>query len=221
MFVLGVGGALLTAFYMFRALSMTFKGKFRGTSEQEHHVHESPATMTIPLVILAILSIIGGFIGIPEVFATNANKFNDFLSPVFAHSTQFMNQQAVPHQTELILIIVSSLLMIIASYWAYQKFTNYAPATAADNGFVKAIKNKFYIDEAYEMLFVKPWHSLGAFLNNVFDKKGIDGIVNGVGKSVNYGSRQLRLLQSGQVGSYLLLMVVGLLILFIIQLFTK
>jgi NADH-quinone oxidoreductase subunit L len=62
---------------------------------------------------------------------------------------------------------------------------------------------------------------LGSFLNNVVDKRGIDGIVNGVGKSVNYGSRQLRLLQSGQVGSYLLLMVIGMLILFIIQLFTK
>ncbi len=128
----------------------------------------------------------------------------------------------MPHQTELILIIVSAILVIIVSIWAWNKFKNYSPSVVtADNGFVKAIKNKFYIDEAYDMLFVKPYRSLGAFLNNVFDKKGIDGIVNGVGRSVNYGSRQLRLLQSGQVGSYLLLMVIGLLILFIIQLFTK
>lgn len=221
MYVLGVGGALLTAFYMFRLLAMTFKGKFRGTSEQEHHLHESPATMTIPLIILAILSAVAGFIGIPDVFVENGNKLSDFLSPVFAHSSQILTAHEVPHQTDLILMIVSSVLIIIVSIWAYRKFINYAPATASDNGFVKAIKNKFYVDEAYDMLFVKPYRSLSAFLNNVFDKRGIDAIVNGVGKSVNYGSRQLRLLQSGQVGSYLLLMVIGLLVLFIIQLFTK
>lgn len=221
MYVLGVGGALLTAFYMFRLLAMTFKGKFRGTSEQEHHLHESPATMTIPLIILAILSAVAGFIGIPDVFVENGNKLSDFLSPVFAHSSQILTAHEVPHQTDLILMIVSSVLIIIVSIWAYRKFINYTPATASDNGFVKAIKNKFYVDEAYDMLFVKPYRSLSAFLNNVFDKRGIDAIVNGVGKSVNYGSRQLRLLQSGQVGSYLLLMVIGLLVLFIIQLFTK
>jgi NADH-quinone oxidoreductase subunit L len=221
LYILGLGGALLTAFYMFRLLGMTFKGKFRGTPEQEHHLHESPATMTVPLIILAVLSAIGGFIGIPELFAKNGNRFGDFLSPVFARSKQLLPEHIVPHQTEWILIIVSALLVIIVSIWAWNKFKNYTPSTEADNTFVKVIRNKFYIDEAYDALFVKPYHSLGTFLNNVFDKKGIDGIVNGVGRSVNYGSRQLRLLQSGQVGSYLLLMVVGLLILFIIQLFTK
>jgi NADH-quinone oxidoreductase subunit L len=222
LYVLALGGALLTAFYMFRALAMTFKGKFRGTTEQEHHVHESPATMTVPLIILAILAAVAGFIGIPEVFVKNANKFDEFLAPVFAHSTAFMGMHEVSHQTDLILIIVSSVLVIIVSVLAYNKFKNYTPSTVgSDNAFVKAIKNKFYIDEAYYMLFVKPYRALGAFLNNIFDKKGIDGIVNGVGRSVNYGSRQLRLLQSGQVGSYLLLMVIGLLILFIIQLVTK
>jgi NADH-quinone oxidoreductase subunit L len=221
MYVLGVGGALLTAFYMFRLLAMTFKGKFRGTTEQEHHLHESPATMTIPLIILAILAAVAGFIGLPEVFVKNGNKLADFLSPVFAHSHQILTAREVPHQTDLMLIIVSTVLIIAVSIWAFMKFKNYEPAAASDNGFVKAIKNKFYVDEAYDMLFVKPYRSLSAFLNNVFDKKGIDAIVNGVGKSVNYGSRQLRLLQSGQVGSYLLLMVIGLLILFIIQLFTK
>src|SRR6185312_6240247 len=194
LYILGLGGALLTAFYMFRLLGMTFKGKFRGTAEQEHHIHESPATMTVPLIILAILAAVGGFIGIPEVFIKNGNKFGDFLSPVFARSSQIITEHAVPHQTEMILIIVSAILVIIVSIWAWKKFKNYSPSVVtADNGFVKAIKNKFYIDEAYDMLFVKPYRSLGAFLNNVFDKKGIDGIVNGVGRSVNYGSRQLRL----------------------------
>ncbi|MEO6894174.1 MAG: proton-conducting transporter membrane subunit, partial [Ginsengibacter sp.] len=220
LYILGFGGALLTAFYMFRLLAMTFKGKFRGTEEQEHHLHESPATMTVPLIILAILSAFGGFLGMPEVFVKNGNWIDKFLSPVFEHSKQYVSVAELPHQTELILLVVSSVLVIIVSIWAYNKFKNYS-SPVAENSFAKAIRNKFYVDEIYDALFVRPYNSLSAFLNNVFDKKGVDGIVNGVGKTVNYGSRQLRLLQSGQVGSYLLLMVIGLVILFIIQLFTK
>ncbi|MEO8823436.1 MAG: NADH-quinone oxidoreductase subunit L [Ginsengibacter sp.] len=220
LYILGFGGALLTAFYMFRLLAMTFKGKFRGTEEQEHHLHESPATMTVPLIILAILAAVGGFFGMPEIFVKDGNSIDKFLSPVFEHSKQYVSVAELPHQTELILLVVSSVLVIIVSIWAYNKFKNYS-SPVAENGFAKAIRNKFYVDEIYDAVFVRPYNSLSAFLNNVFDKKGVDGIVNGVGKSVNYGSRQLRLLQSGQVGSYLLLMVIGLLILFIIQLFTK
>jgi NADH-quinone oxidoreductase subunit L len=220
LYILGFGGALLTAFYMFRLLAMTFKGKFRGSEEQEHHLHESPATMTVPLIILAILSAVGGFLGMPEIFVKDGNAIDKFLSPVFEHSHQYVAVAELPHQTELILLIVSSVLVIIVSIWAYSKFKNYASA-GAESALGKIVSNKFYVDEIYDAVFVRPYRLLSAFLNNVFDKKGIDGIVNGVGRTVNYGSRQLRLLQSGQVGSYLLLMVIGLVILFIIQLFTK
>ena len=221
LYIIGIGGALLTAFYMFRLLAMTFKGTFRGTPEQEHHIHESPAAMTIPLIILAILSAIGGLVGIPGVFIKDGNKIDNFLSPVFARSKQILTEHIVPHQTEIILMAVSALLVIIVSVWAWNKFKNYAPAASQETGFIKAIKNKFYVDEIYDSLFAKPYRSLSNLLSNVIDKKGIDGIVNGVGRGINYGSRQLRLLQSGQVGSYLLLMVIGILVLFIIQLFTK
>ncbi len=71
-YVIGVVGAMLTAFYMFRLYATTFLGKFRGTQDQEHHLHESPSAMTIPLIMLAILAVVGGFLGIPEVFAKNA-----------------------------------------------------------------------------------------------------------------------------------------------------
>ena len=220
-YVIGLSGALLTAFYMFRLLALTFAGKFRGTEEQLHHVHESNATITIPLIILAVLSAIGGFVGIPEIFAKNGNKLADFLSPVFAHSSHVIAEQKVSHQTEIILIIVSVILIIIVSIWSWKKYKNYTPAIGEENSFGKAIKNKFYIDEAYDMIIVKPLRSLSNLLDNVIDKKGIDGIVNGVGRGVNYGSRQLRLLQSGQVGVYILLRVIGMLLFFIIQLFTK
>ena len=83
-FIIGVAGAMITAFYMFRLYATTFLGKFRGTENQEHHLHESPSSMTIPLVILAVLAVIGGFFGIPELFVRNSNFLAHFLSPVFA-----------------------------------------------------------------------------------------------------------------------------------------
>ena len=221
LYVIGLIGSLLTAFYMFRLLGLTFGGKFRGSAEQEKHVHESPKVMTIPLIILAILSAIGGFVGIPESFVKNSNKMHDWLAPVFARSTQILPVHEVQHQTEIMLMAITAVLVIIVSIWAYKKYINYQPSGETESGLAKLISNKFYIDELYDFVFVKPYYRLGNFINNIFDKKGIDGIVNGVGKTVQYGSRQLRLLQSGQVGSYLLLMVLGMLLLFIIQLFTK
>jgi NADH-quinone oxidoreductase subunit L len=221
LYFLGLAGALLTAFYMFRLLALTFAGKFRGTEEQAHHVHESPATMTIPLIILAVLSAIGGFVGIPEIFVKNGNSLADYLSPVFARSAQLLPVNEVSHQTELILIIASSILIIAVSIWAWMKYKNFKGEERSNSFISELIINKFYVDELYEFLIVRPYYAMARVLNNVVDKKGIDGIVNGVGKSINYGSRQLRLLQSGQVGSYLLLMVIGMVILFIIQLFTK
>ncbi len=221
LYALGLGGALLTAFYMFRLLALTFAGKFRGTQEQEHHLHESSGSMTIPLIILAILSAVGGFVGIPEVFGKGGNKIGDFLSPVFARSKQILGEHTNTHQTEIILMAVTVILSIAVSVWAWNKYKNITAFAPEKSAFARVIKNKFYVDELYDFLFIKPYHAIGNLLNNVVDKKGIDGIVNGVGRSINYGSRQLRLLQSGQVGSYLLLMVVGMLLLFIIQLFSK
>ncbi len=97
---------------------------------------------------------------------------------------------------------------------------NIISETKETTGFAKVVKNKFYVDELYNALFTRPLKIISGLLRRI-DKSGIDGIVNGVGKSINYGSRQIRLLQSGQVGTYILLMVIGMLILFIIQLFSK
>ena len=83
----------------------------------------------------------------------------------------------------------------------------------------KMLENKWYVDELYDSIIVKPVQSLAKYFNNVLERKGIDGFVNGVGKAVNYSSRQIRLIQTGQVGTYILLMVLGILILFIVQLF--
>lgn len=221
LYVVGLVGSLLTAFYMFRLMGLTFGGKFRGTNEQLAHVHESPSIMTIPLILLAVLSAIGGFIGIPEVFAKNSNWLHQWLAPIFQRSSELLPQHHVTHQTETILIILTSVLALAVSIFAYAKYKKYQTSERVESGFGLLIQNKFYIDELYDFLFVKSYYRISRFIDSTFDKKGIDGIVNGIGKTVQYGSRQFRLLQSGQVGSYLLLMVLGMLLLFIIQLFSK
>jgi NADH-quinone oxidoreductase subunit L len=221
LYIIGLAGALLTAFYMFRLLSLTFAGKFRGTEEQLHHVHESPAAMTFPLICLAILSAIGGFIGVPEIFMKNGNKLGDFLSPVFIDSNKILISAPQNHQTEIILMGVSSVLILIVCIWAWNKYKKFDGTLKPEGAFARVIQNKFYVDEFYNAIIVKPFKALSAFLSNVVEKSGIDALVNGVGKVINYSGRQIRLLQSGLVGSYILLMVVGLLLLLIIQLFSK
>jgi NADH-quinone oxidoreductase subunit L len=208
--------ALLTAFYMFRLLFITFTGKFRGTHEQEHHLHESPAAMSVPLVILAILSVIGGFVGIPEVLMSGGDKIGGFLSPVIAAH----GAHAVSHSTEYMLMGLSTVLVLIMIVFAWFRFRNYQQ-TGEERGLGKVLENKWYVDELYDKVFVKPLHRFGGFLKSVIENKVVDGLVNGVGRAVNYGSRQLRLIQSGQVGSYVLLMVLSMVLIFAVQFFLR
>jgi NADH-quinone oxidoreductase subunit L len=207
-------GALLTAYYMFRLLVIAFTGQFRGTEEQENHLHESPPAMTIPLIILAALSIIGGLVGIPDVFVTGGDKLSEFLSPVIPLKTE-----GVSHSTELSLMAISSVLVIAVSIFAWFRFRNCS--FPEPKGIGKVLENKWYVDELYEKVIVNPLNKLGVFFNSIFEKNVVDGIVDGVGKLVNYGSRQLRLLQSGQVGSYVLLMVLSMLLIFVLQFFLR
>ncbi len=206
--------ALLTAFYMFRLLFITFTGKFRGTDDQAHHLHESPAAMTIPLIVLAVLSIIGGFVGIPEVFVHGGDKLGAFLSPVITE-----HEHHVSHSTEYMLMGLSTGLVILMIIFAWIKFRNYQRSEAT--GFGKVLENKWYVDELYDAAIVNPIKKIGTFLSQVFDKNIVDGIVNGAGKFVQYSSRQLRLLQSGQAGNYILLMVASMVLIFFIQFFLR
>ena len=205
--------ACLTAFYMFRLLFITFNGKFRGTEKQWNHVHESPAAMTVPLIILAVLSAIAGFVNIPALFG-GTESLTHFLSPVI----QQTHQTTLSHATEYMLMGGAVVLILAVISMAYFKYKNYEPKEESSS-FGKTLENKWYVDEFYNSILVKPLQAIAAFFNTIVEKKGIDGMVNGVGKVVNYGSRQIRLLQSGQIGNYVLLMVLGILVLFIIQLF--
>ena len=208
-------GALLTAFYMFRLLFIAFAGTFRGTEDQKHHIHESPSPITIPLVILAILSIVGGLVGIPDVFMEGGDRLGAFLSPVIA----VHHGHAVTASTEYMLMALSTAGVLAMVVFAWYRYRNYK--SKEETGLGKVLENKWYVDELYDKIIVNPLDKLAAFFNSFFEKSVIDGLVNGVGKAVNYGSRQLRLLQSGQVGSYVLLMVISMLVIFVIQFFLR
>jgi NADH-quinone oxidoreductase subunit L len=220
LYVIGLGTALLTAFYMFRLYATTFKGTFRGTREQEHHLHESPAAITIPLIILAVLSIIGGYVGIPEFIMHGAHSLRDFLAPIFAGSNKILEAHEISHSTEWILAGVSTALIVITCIFAWNRFST-KPDIEEAKGFGKVLANKWYMDELYDKIIVNPLDRLATFFKNVFEISVVDGLVNGVGRLVNYSSRQLRLLQSGQVGSYVLLMVLGMVLFFVFQFFLR
>ncbi|SJZ75806.1 NADH-quinone oxidoreductase subunit L [Sediminibacterium ginsengisoli] len=211
-YYIGLGGALMTAFYMFRLYTMTFLGNFRGTHEQQHHLHESPSAMTIPLIVLAILSVAGGWIGIPDVMIEHGHQLEHFLAPVFAESAKLAEHHHLEASTEYMFMGVSTVAIIIVIILAVNAYRKYQDNGAENTGLGKVLENKWYIDELYDAVIVNPLNALAGFLKNVVEKSGIDGVVNGVGRLVGYGSRQLRLLQSGQVGNYILVMVLAMVV---------
>jgi len=216
-YIVGVAGAMLTAFYMFRLYATTFLGGFRGTEKQQHHLHESPGAMTIPLIALAILATVGGFLGIPEVFAKNSNWLGHFLGPVLG---EHASEASIPVSTEWMLMGVSTVLAASMVIYAWGRFSK-KPELDTPRGIGKWMADKWYVDEIYQALIVRPLKAFSGFLDNVMEKGVIDGVVNGTGRLVQYSSRQLRYLQSGQVGGYVLLMVIGIIALFVVQLFLR
>jgi NADH-quinone oxidoreductase subunit L len=211
-YVIGVITAMLTSFYMFRMMYLTFWGKFRGTHEQEHHLHESPASMTIPLIVLAVLSIVAGFIGVPHVLWGH-HELNVYLTPVFEASHKVMGEHELSHSTEWLLMGLSVGGALIAMAYAYSRYVKGAHVPVADTEERPALAglsyNKFYVDELYDAIIRKPLDALSVFFYKVVDRLGIDGIVNGLGKSTVEASKSFRLLQAGNVGFYIFMMVAG------------
>jgi NADH-quinone oxidoreductase subunit L len=173
------------------------------------------------LIVLAALSIGGGLVGIPAVFMEDSHILGKFLAPVVA--SQEITHPAIhlTHSTELALMGGLIALILLMIFIASKKYANLTEAENADSGISKVLANKWYVDELYNAIIVKPIEVLSSFLSRIVDNKIIDGFVNGIGRSVQYSARQLRLLQSGQVGSYVLIMVVSIIIFFIFQLFWK
>jgi NADH-quinone oxidoreductase subunit L len=207
---LGVVGAAMTAFYMFRLYATTFLGQFRGTEAQASHLHESPISMTLPLIILAVLSAVGGAMGVPEILGGHHWLSHHLSSIIGAEHALHLS-----HTTEWILMGTSVAIALVALLIAIGKYSKQAdgePQTALG----KFLYNKWLVDELYENAIVQPLNRLAGFLKDVVEKNVIDGVVNGTGKLVQYGARQTRLMQSGQVGYYILFMVLSIVLLFLI-----
>jgi len=223
--VLWVGGfigALFTAFYMFRMFFLTFYGKFRGTFEQEQHVHESPAAMTVPLIVLAVLSAIGGGLNLPEILGGNTSLAN-FLTPVFADSMALSEGFHLSHTTEYGLMGISAVAVIIMAIYAYSVYVSKAVVPQADHearsGLSRLSYHKFYVDEFYDAIVVKPLNRLSGFFFSIFDRKIVDGIVNYIGNGAVRAGGIIRLLQQGNVGYYIFCMVIGIIALLAYGLF--
>ena len=206
---LGVIGVAMTAFYMFRLYATTFLGQFRGTDEQAHHLHESPSAMTLPLILLAVASAIAGAIGIPALMGGN-HWLSHQLVPIIGETKEV----ALSHSTEWALMGASVGIAIITLLIAINRYKRQAdemPQTALG----KFLYNKWYVDELYNAVIVQPLNRFAGFLKEVIEKNIIDGAVNGTGKIVQYSARKIRLVQNGQVGYYILFIVLGIIVLFL------
>lgn len=211
--VVAVAVAGMTAFYMFRLVFMTFFGEQRTDARAKDHIPESPWTITIPLIVLAFLAVIGGYVGVPEVLG-GSNHFGNFLAPVFGHAQELYNLNAHgSHALEYTLIALSVSIALIGIYLAWLMYLKKpelpAQFTAKFAGAYKFIYNKWYVDELYDFMFVNPCKKFGTFLWRAFDVKVIDGIVNGCAWVLKGFGAGLRYTQTGYMYNYAVAMVVG------------
>lgn len=215
-------GALMTTFYMFRLYFLTFHGEFRGEKEKEkeNNIHESPKSMTIPLMLLATLSVIGGFIGLPASFGMK-HWLNDFLAPVFADSDLRTFPAHIAHETEYTLMgvaLIAIVIMIYAAYNFYVKRKNLPPSEGESlNPVYKVVLNKYYADELYAALITKPLNKISELFYRIVEIKLIDGIVNELGKTINWSAGVLRYAQTGNVGFYIFAMVISLIVILFLK----
>jgi NADH-quinone oxidoreductase subunit L len=243
LWAIGLVTAGMTAFYMFRLVFLTFFGESRVPHDVEHHIHESPRSMTVPLIILALLSVVGGWIGWPESLG-GSDHFAKFLDPVIARHAEVI--AAVPEATqrasEYELMVASVLvgLIGISLAWFFYLRRPRIPGTLAarSGGLYRLLYNKYYVDQIYDAMFVNRTKDLGSTLgafdrdvidglgvngagwvtrafssiSMVWDKWIIDGLVNLAARIVWIFSYPVRMIQSGRVSNYALLIVLGVLV---------
>ena len=215
LWVVGVIGALMTAFYSFRLIYLTFYGKSRMDHDVEHHVHESPKVMTVPLMILAFFSITVGLIGIPGAIISHANLFAEFLAPVFPAAHHGGEESRL---LEIGLMVFSVMVAAIGIRIAYTLYVKKPaiPDQIADKfkGLYNLLLNKYRVDEVYNAIFVDGLvHKLAKFLHTTGDVKIIDGFINWSAAAIGRTSEQGRKLQTGFIQEYAFTMGLGFVVL--------
>jgi len=214
LYIVGLLTALLTSFYMFRLIFLTFHGQQR-YDEHHVHVHESPWSMLGPLAILAVLSIVGGWMAAPS-FWGGEDRFASFLTPVFgvAHQAEGAMSEAAAHKLELSLAfvaVVAALIGLLTAFWLYLKQPG-KPAEIAKSlkPIYTSLYNKYYVDELYGAAIVKPLLAISTnVLWKVIDVEAIDGTVNGIAHGATATGDVARRTQSGNTRSYAVWVVIG------------
>ena len=196
--------SLMTAFYMFRLLYLTFFKEFRGTEHQKSHLHESPGLITFPLIVLAILATIGGLISLP----TNS-WLNGYLAPLFSKEAHEAHHFGATEYTLMAIAVLGGIIGITIAFVKYIK-QNQVPAEDAEiTGFSKVLYNKYYGDEIYNIIFVNSINGLSRFFRDYIETS-LSAAVFGLGKVTNELSYQGKKLQTGSIGFYLFVFVLGL-----------
>jgi NADH-quinone oxidoreductase subunit L len=209
----GVVGAFLTAFYMFRLYFLTFHGPSRVPEEAKHHINESPNSMTVPLMILAVLSAIGGFIQIPLI--EGSQRLEHFLEPVFADAAALVPAAHAAHAegAEVGLMLISLAVALVGIFVAYKFYVADPgiPRRLAEQarGLYRLVFNKYWVDEAYDAIVVQPIYRGSINLWKKFDEAVIDGAVNGIGRQIERGAGLLREAQVGYVQVYAMILTLG------------
>ncbi len=202
LWIIGSVASILTAFYMFRLMYLTFFKEFRGTEEQKHHLHESPGLITFPLIVLGTLAAVGGLINLP-----GSTWLHHYLSPLFSKTAE----EHALGSTEYMLMgiaLVGAFVGIGIAYSKYIKQNNVPEADDQITGFAKVLYNKYYVDEFYETLFVKPINVLSRFFRDYIET-AVSGFVFGLGKVTLELGSQGRKLHNGNTGFYLFAFVLG------------
>lgn len=204
--------AAITATYMFRLYYLTFHGEFRGTEEQKHHLHESPANMTLPLIVLAVFSVIGGFINLPHFIGHgHYAKLMEWLKPVLTEES-FKQMEAtlsgVDFTTEMILLGLTVLMFFSVWFIVKNTYVNKKKMAVAEEnytGWEKLSAKKLYVDELYNALIVKTVEGLGRG-GKMFDKGVLDRFVDFVGEGAEDSGKSMKRIQNGNVETYILIM---------------
>ena len=217
---LGIIGSMLTAFYMFRLYFLTFGGSFRGTADQKHHLHESPKSMTIPLIVLAVLSVVGGLMGIPN---GHMHVLHYFLKPGFGPAEAWISNPHHFNMHELFLMSIAVAAAAAAIYIAYMIYrkNNILPVDSEDDMTApqRVMYNKYYVDELYDAIIRKPFDKLSDLAYRFFEIPVVDGIVNGVGNAAKQIGGIVKYAQSGSIGLYLFSMVVAIILFIVTKLY--
>lgn len=207
MWSLAILGSAMTSFYMFRVFLVTFHGDFRGTQHQQEHLHESPFAMTLPLIILAVLSVVGGIINLPAF--VGGNEFlAHWLSPILPEGS---SEALEVHfaSLEFLAPLAAAFIPAIIAIQIYGSKKAVPSADTEISGIQKVVYDKFYIDEAYQFVFVKPIAFLSNFFYQFIDFLVIDLLVESVGKVVKSSSSEIRKMQTGTIGFYVFMMVIS------------